>query len=725
MSSRPALWGGVEATINRVGDVFLDQCRRNDHRQRLDDLDRFAEVGIKALRHAVLWETAAAAGNDLRFADAPLERLRQLGVEPIVGLVHHGSGPPDTGLLDPHFAEGLARHAAAVAHRYPWVRDYTPVNEPVTTARFSGLYGHWYPHHRSEEAFARALVNQCRAVVLAMRAVRDVNPDARLIQTEDMGHTYATPGLGYQAEYENHRRWLAFDLLTGRVDRTHVFYRRLRRLGVTGEELGFFLDHPTALDIVGVNYYVTSDRLLDERWDRYPVGCRGGNGRQAYADTEAARARPDGISGHRAILDAAWSRYGLPVAFTEVHLGCTREEQLRWLKEAWDAVCGAQQAGIDARAVTVWSLLGAYDWNTLVTKDHGHYEPGAYDLRGGGRRPTAIRRMMQALARDGSYDHPLLDQPGWWRRPDRLLPGLELGGPSPHAADGSLAQRLRSAVAPLLIVGARGTLGRAFEIVCARRGIGTRAVPRATLDITDAPAVQAFVEAERPWAVINAAGYVNVDEAEADPERCFRENVAGPLVLAETCATHGIPLVTFSSDLVFDGLRRAPYAESDRPRPLNTYGRSKLEAEHLVRTAYPSAVIVRTSAFFGPWDASNFLQQALVALKDHRLFVALDDVTVSPTYVPDLVHACLDLLIDGERGLWHIANDGSITWLEAARAVAALSGFDPLLVEGRSLAHAGLSAPRPAFTAMRSERGLSLPPLADALERYLRERTAA
>ena len=715
MNTRPALWGGVEATINRVGDRYLDQCRRNEHRARLDDLDRFAALGFSALRHGLLWETAAAASHDLAFADAALERLRWLGVEPIVGLVHHGSGPPGTSLLDPNFAQGLARHAAAVARRYPWVRDYTPVNEPLTTARFSGLYGHWYPHARSERAFARALVNQCRAIALSMQAIRTVNPDARLIQTDDMGRTYATDALAYQADFENHRRWLGFDLLMGRVGPTHLFHRRLLDLGIGEDELQLFVDDPTPPDIVGLNYYVTSDRFLDERWELYPAGCHGGNGRQRYADTEAARTRPRGITGHRALLDAAWERYGRPVAFTEVHLGCTREEQLRWLKEGWDAACDARRAGIDARAVTVWSLLGAYDWDSLVTEDNGHYEPGVFDLRGHSRRPTAIHVMTGALARDGVYDHPVLAQPGWWRRPDRLMP---------HVVGEGAVEPASLAGPPLLIVGSRGTLGQAFDILCARRGIATRSLARAELDITDAAAVQTYVEAQRPWAVVNAAGYVNVDQAESDRERCYSANVTGPLVLAETCAAHGIPFLTFSSDLVFDGRQRVPYAESDRPSPLNTYGASKYEAERGVLACCPSALVVRTSSFFGPWDTSNFLHRVMATVGSCRPLVAVDDVIVSPTYVPDLVQACLDLLIDGERGLRHVTNDGSVTWLQLARDMAELAGLNSRLVTGQSLADARLPARRPTFTAMRSERGWLLPTLSDALGRFLRERPA-
>jgi dTDP-4-dehydrorhamnose reductase len=152
-------------------------------------------------------------------------------VRPIVGLVHHGSGPRYTSLIDPGFSGGLAAHARAVAERYPWVADYTPVNEPLTTARFSALYGFWYPHLRDESAFWLALLNQIDATRLSMREIRKVNPAARLIQTEDLGRTYARPALLRQAEYENTRRWLTWDLLSGRVDPSHRSGTKLRPTG--------------------------------------------------------------------------------------------------------------------------------------------------------------------------------------------------------------------------------------------------------------------------------------------------------------------------------------------------------------------------------------------------------------------------------------------------------------------------------------------------------------
>jgi dTDP-4-dehydrorhamnose reductase len=196
-----ALWGGIECTVVRIHNDFRDQSRETGHYHRADDLDRIAALGIRTLRYPVLLETVSPQEpdeQDWRWHDARLARLRALGISPIAGLVHHGSGPDYTSLVDANFPEVVAAHAERVARRYPWITMYTPINEPLTTARFSGLYGHWYPHGKAMDVFLRALVNQCRAVVLSMQAIRRINPEAQLIQTEDFGKTFSTPTVQYQ-----------------------------------------------------------------------------------------------------------------------------------------------------------------------------------------------------------------------------------------------------------------------------------------------------------------------------------------------------------------------------------------------------------------------------------------------------------------------------------------------------------------------------------------------
>jgi len=724
------VWAGVECTVNRVGDQYFDQLERNGHASRIDDLDLFAELGVRAIRYPVLWERTAPNGEmsaDWSWADERLERLRELGIRQIVGLVHHGSGPRHTSLIDPAFPEELAKFARAVAERYPWVENYTPVNEPLTTARFSGMYGHWYPHGQDGLTFARALLTECRATVLSMRAIREVNPAAQLVQTEDLGKTHSTPLLAYQAEFENERRWLSFDLLCGRLNRSTLIWNHLRDLGIDEAELEWFLDNPCPPDVLGINHYLTSERFLDERTEHYPACSHGGNGVHNYADVEAVRVCAEGTAGPRALMKETWERYGLPLAVTEVHLGCTREEQLRWLKEVWDGAVSLRHEGVDVRAVTAWSLLGAYDWNSLVTRAEGYYEPGVFDLRGPRPRPTAIARMIRDLATGQLPDHPVLDTPGWWHRPERLLyPSVSCRsndlGKEQFLDFGKTEINNPKSRRPLAIIGARGTLGRAFARLCDLRGIQYHLLTRQEMDITDPVSVDAALTQLNPWAVVNAAGYVRVDDAEREPDACLRVNAQGPAILAASCARQGVPLLTFSSDLVFDGACTTPYLESNAVAPLNVYGRSKVEAEVRVLKAHPCALVIRTSAFFGPWDEYNFVTIALRQLAAGQTFVAAEDGVVSPTYVPDLVNTSLDLLIDGESGLWHLANKSAIAWADWARLAASIAGVDASRVEARPTRELGLVAPRPTYSVLGSERGMLLPSLDNAMSRYFDER---
>jgi dTDP-4-dehydrorhamnose reductase len=418
------LWGGVECTLNRVGDTYFDQLERTGHDRRDSDVDLFAALGLRTLRYPVLWERVAPTGTrsaDWSWPDRRLGRLRELGIEPIVGLLHHGSGPPDTSLIDPSFPTRFATYARAVAERYPWVEAYTPVNEPLTTARFSGLYGHWYPHGRDDRTFARALLNQCRATVLAMRAIRRVNPGARLVQTEDLGFVRSTPGLAYQADFENERRWLGFDLLAGRVVSGHPLYGYLLRAGIAQGELAGFAERPCPPDLYGINYYVTSERFLDGRLSLYPDRPHGGNGRDRYVDLEAVRVCASGLVGPARLLGEAWRRYGAPLAITEAHLGCTPDERMRWLTYVWYEARRARERGADVRALTAWALFGSYNWNSLVTRDADHYEPGVFAVVGGEVRSSIVTEAVRALAAGVAPEHRVLTRLGWWQRPERLL----------------------------------------------------------------------------------------------------------------------------------------------------------------------------------------------------------------------------------------------------------------------------------------------------------------
>ena len=716
-----ALWGGLECTVNRVRDNYFSQMDRNGHADRLQDIERFASLGIKAIRYPVLWERVAPDGvdsADWSWPDERLPALQQLGVTPIVGLLHHGSGPRDTSLVDPAFPEKLAEYAGAVARRYPWAEYYTPVNEPLTTARFSGLAGVWYPHGSDESTFVRALINECRATVLAMRAIREVNPDAKLVATDDLSKTYGTPEMQEVVSFFNDRRWLGWDLMCGKVDQHHALWDYLLESNATEEELLWFRDNPCPPDIIGVNYYATSERWLDHRPERYPENRRHVYRGIPHADIETPRALATPTPGIAPLLMETWERYGLPIAITEAHIDANREDQMRWLVEIWNAARSARQQGADVRAVTVWALLGSYDWNCLVTECRGYYEPGPFDVRGGEPRSTAVATLMRELATKRPLTNPVLQGEGWWRRPGRFL--CKPVATRTAVADIAIRSQFKSnVVQPILITGATGTLGSAYARICETRNLAYHVLTRQEMDITDPASVEAAIVRYKPWAIINAGGYVRVDEAEGDAERCMRENTLGPTILALACIRHQLRFMTFSTDLVFDGTKGAPYVESDTPNPLGVYGRSKMEAEQRVLEADPQALVIRTSAFFGPWDQHNFVTLALNALEAGQPFQAAGDMVVSPTYVPDLVNVSLDLLIDRERGIWHLTNAEALTWAELARRACEAAGVDASRLEVVSAESCGHAARRPEFSALSSERALMLPSLDDALRRYV------
>jgi dTDP-4-dehydrorhamnose reductase len=699
------LWGGVECTIVRLGDDYRDQGEETGHRARTEDIALICGLGVKAVRYPILWETVAPERPDrLDFAwtDQRLAMFRERGVEVIGGLLHHGSGPRYTDLLDPDFPAKLGDYAGRVAARYPWIKRWTPVNEPLTTARFSALYGHWYPHESDYRSFLRALVNQCRGTVAAMRAIRAVIPDAELVQTEDLGKTFSTAPLRSQAAHENERRWLSLDLLCGRVNERHPMWRFLVDAGVDDEALAELRGGAGRPDLLGINHYLTSERFLDHRLHLYPGQAPGGNGRDTYVDAEAVRVkRLEADTGIGPRLREAWARYGIPIAVTEVHHGCYRDEQLRWFAEVWRTAEALREEGVDLRAVTLWSAFGNVDWRSLLTDRSGIYDPGAFDIRGGAPRATAIAKAARAFARGEDHDHPALDSPGWWRRPPRL-----------YAWNGR-CQPMDWGGRKLLITGATGTLGNAFARLCEERALPFCLTGRDELDICDPAAIAAAIERHRPWAVINTAGFVRVPDAARERDSCFAWNADGPANLAQACSAAGIKLVTFSSDLVFDG-SAGPYREEDAVSPGEPYGQSKAEAERRVRAAMPEALVVRTSAFFGPWDRYNFAWDVASALAAGETVRADRRAIVSPTYVPDLAHVVLDLLVDGESGLWHLANKGAASWYDFARMVAQACGFDPDLVVAED-------GPSDRSNALESRHGPLLRPLAGAIADFARD----
>jgi dTDP-4-dehydrorhamnose reductase len=244
----------------------------------------------------------------------------------------------------------------------------------------------------------------------------------------------------------------------------------------------------------------------------------------------------------------------------------------------------------------------------------------------------------------------------------------------------------------VLITGAGGQLGRALQEAFADADVV--ALGHEDWDVTF-PA-DANVSRGRIDLVLHAAAWTDVDGAEADPQGASAVNVGG----TGNAAAIGAPLVSFSTDYVFDGRKREPYVESDGPNPLSAYGRSKLLAE---AAAGPDAWVVRSSWLFGP-TGRNFVRTMLRLGAERDEIAVVDDQRGCPTYVGHLASAVREL-VDSERprGIWHIAAGGDCTWADFAEAIFEEAGIE-CRVRRITTDELARPAPRPAYAVLRSER---------------------
>jgi dTDP-4-dehydrorhamnose reductase len=389
------IWASPEPTYARIdASSFRDQLAETGHADRFTDIDLLASLGATAARYPVLWERTAPHAPedvDLAWARPRLEGLRDRGVEPIVTLLHHGSGPAHTSLVDPAFPELFARYAGAIARAFPWVRRWTPINEPLTTARFATLYGHWYPNATADAAFARAIVNEALAMLLGMQAIRRYNPRAEFVITEDL-QSFAVRGdvrdarLTSFVAHKRERMYLSIELVAGNVLAGHPMYEYLTRTcGISAAELARVAREARAPDLVGWNYYPNSERTL------------------SYDERGAIRNEPARLYGPispRPLLRAAHARIGLPFGISEVHVNANEDDRVAWLRARTDDLVGLHAAGFPVRMLGAWAAFGLVDWDSLLTRREDYREDGIFTFAPPGETPqeTAVARELRAMS---------------------------------------------------------------------------------------------------------------------------------------------------------------------------------------------------------------------------------------------------------------------------------------------------------------------------------------
>ena len=276
----------------------------------------------------------------------------------------------------------------------------------------------------------------------------------------------------------------------------------------------------------------------------------------------------------------------------------------------------------------------------------------------------------------------------------------------------------------MLIVGAAGRLGT--EMVRAFPDSDVVAHTRASLDITDGPAVAGAIADAAPQLIVNCAAFNDVDGAESAPLDALSVNALAVRSLARAAAAVHATLVHFSTDFVFDGTAQEPYDERMPPSPRSTYAASKLLGEWFALDV-PRALVLRVESLFGSrreWTGRRGTLDVIVAgLEEGREVRVFTDRVVSPSYTPDVAAATRHLVETGAApGLYHCVNAGMGTWYEVAAEAARLLGVTPRLVPV-TMAQLQMKASRPRFCALSNRKleatGFRMPTWSDALKRWL------
>ncbi|MGW6731218.1 dTDP-4-dehydrorhamnose reductase [Streptomyces sp. NPDC055013] len=258
-----------------------------------------------------------------------------------------------------------------------------------------------------------------------------------------------------------------------------------------------------------------------------------------------------------------------------------------------------------------------------------------------------------------------------------------------------------------LVTGAGGTLGRDLVEELRTRDEQVTGLDHPALEITDPGAVDRALAAHRPDVVVNCAAYTAVDDAEQDEESALHVNGDGPRILARACAAYGAGLIQVSTDYVFAGDARTPYAEDAAPAPRTAYGRTKLAGERAVLDELPDAsAVVRVAWLYGVHGRS--FVRTMMELEARRDTVdVVDDQRGQPTWSADVAATIADL---GPRvgrdmtGVLHATNSGEATWYDLAREVFRLLGADPDRVRPVTGEAFPRPAPRPAYSVLAHGR---------------------
>lgn len=384
---------GIECSYPTVqGGRRRDELEGTHHyRCWREDFELCRDIGATYVRYGLpYYRMHLSPGRyDWDFADQVLPVMWELGLIPIVDLCHFGVPDWIGGFANPDWPPHFAEYAAAFAERYPWVKFYTPVNEMLVCARFSGLYGLWNEQRSSERDMVAAHATQCRASILAMGEILRRRPDAVFIQSE-IAEVYLErwPQTRAEVQFRNRLRFLTFDFLYGTppyADVANFLYDN----GLSRADYDWFMQNGQQAAphcVLGMDYYSANERT---------VQCDGS------VSLEGA------MLGWSAIALDYYRRYHRPMMLTEtntIELG--RGESTQWLLRTWHQAQHLRHHGVPMIGYTWYSLTDQIDWDIQLREIRGKVTPnGLFTLD---RKPREAANVFRDLSR--SYgEMPLLE----------------------------------------------------------------------------------------------------------------------------------------------------------------------------------------------------------------------------------------------------------------------------------------------------------------------------
>ena len=380
---------GIECSYPTLegGRWRLDQMEATGHyRNWREDLALTVETGVTHLRYGPPLHLIFIGPEryDWSFTDLVMPEFQRLNLTPIIDLCHFGLPDWLQDFQNPAVPDALANYAKAFAERYPWVRFYTPVNEMYVCAKLSALEGLWNEQRRDERSFMTAVRHMAKASILMTNALLEVRPDAVFVNSESGEFFQACcpdPEVVRRADFENERRFLALDLIYAHP-LSEVMRRHSEENGLTPDEYDWFMaQKPPQRTILGVDYYLWNEKLMNSDGRAESLGE---------------------LFGWFVIAQQYYDRYRLPMMHTETNFLDAREGP-HWLWRQWHNVKLIQLAGVPVVGFTWYSVTDQVDWDTGLSKPMGTVNPvGLFDLN---RDPRSVGQAYKHLIRTFS-DEP-------------------------------------------------------------------------------------------------------------------------------------------------------------------------------------------------------------------------------------------------------------------------------------------------------------------------------